>query len=391
MARFISLIFCLYCFSTALYSQVGYDFESGFPEWIQKPVSSWELTKTSAISGTYSLMHSEKTVAGKDTIFLPVSGITFAGHDVTWKFLLRYNYNPAPTNRWAVILAANDTSANYNGYAVGVNANTNDDILCLYRINNGVYTEILKTNINLGTSKTALEIRRNQNDYWHIGTGNDFSSISFYSDSISDTGYSDISYFSILHIFTSSASKVLFVDDISINAVDRIEKEPDTEIIPPNTQIAGASISSVSKDTIEVFRFDIQDVDVTDAFPTYLRQVTIKDAKPPSSANWGKTIKNAYLYADNLLITSNTTINDSIVFHFNHDLLIPSGSSSGLSMKIMINDSLTDNSALKFKIDKNNHGFSSSTDGSGMVAAITNDILSGVFAVTVDADTIRWR
>ncbi|MDR2382842.1 MAG: hypothetical protein LBD76_03035, partial [Prevotellaceae bacterium] len=387
-----------------LHSQVSYDFESGSLDgWIQKPANSWGLT-SSALSGDSSLLHSEKKVKTNDTIFVPITGITFANHDVTWKFLLKHTYDPSADNKWAVILAANSLN-NFSGYAVGVNMKTNsanDDMLCLYKVNKGSYTEIVR-NINWQTSVTknnvaALEIRRNANNYWQIGinVGGDFSNISFSNDSILDATYSDISYFGIIHFFTSSASasESLYIDDISINAVDRtVTRALDTEIIPPDEQISGQNISSVSKDTIEVFRFGVQDIANSDNLPTYLRQITVKNAKPPSYANWTTTVKNAYLHAENtgnLQITTTIT-DDSITFLLDNDLLIPSGDTVDLSVRIVLNDSLTDNSALQFKIDRKNHGFISATNGSGMVTELTNDIVSGIFTVDVKADTIVWR
>ncbi|MDR2027696.1 MAG: hypothetical protein LBQ01_09095, partial [Prevotellaceae bacterium] len=406
MIRAIYLILCLFCYSSVLYSQIRYDFESGFSEWIQKPASSWELTtSTAALSGSSSLLHSQKNVATSDTIFIPVSGITFADHDVIWKFLLKHTYNPSSTNKWAVILAADTISKNLNGYAVGVNmkSGATNDILCLYRVNGNSYTEIIPTDINwqqlVTTSKVAaLEIRRNASDYWQIGIniGGDFSNISFYNYSILDTEYSDISYFGILHIFTSSASRSLYIDDISIDAVDKsVTRAFDTEIISPaGEQVAGKNISSVDKDTVEVIKFEIQDIAGSDVLPAYLRQITVKNAKPPSCADWKTTVKNAYLYAENIENpqTATTVItSDSIVFLLDNDLVVPAGDTVALSVKIVLNDSLTDNSTLQFKIDRRNHGFVSSSKGSGMVAELTDDIVSGIFTVDVEADTIFWR
>ncbi|MDR1594440.1 MAG: hypothetical protein LBS43_08170, partial [Prevotellaceae bacterium] len=409
MTRVICLILCSFCFSFVLRSQINYDFESGsLSEWIQKPAESWGLTpiafaSDSSLSGNQSLMHSRKSTGNsRDSIFIPVNGITFAEHDVTWKFLLKYTYLPSNTNKWAVVLAANSIYNNFTGYAVGVNMKaSNDDILCLYVVNNNVYDEIIRTNIiwdnSVTGNKVALEIRRNHHNYWQIGAniGGYFSDIEFHTDSIPNTTYSDISYFGIIHFFTANYSKTLFIDDISIDAIDRnIPRAFDTEIIPPDGQILGRNISSVSEDTVEVFRFDIQDIAGSDALPTYLRQVTVKNAKPPSYANWKTTVKDAYLYSENVEISqiTNTTItNDSIVFVLNDDLVIPLGDTVDLLMKILLNDSLTDNSVLQFKIDRANHGFVTATNGSGMATELTDDIVSNIFTIDIEADTIRWK
>jgi hypothetical protein len=371
-------------------------------EWIQKPANSWELTSSNALSGNFSLKHKYKS-SGRDTIFLPVTGITFAEHDVTWKFLLHHTYNPAAGNKWLVILATNTILSNLNGYAVGVNmrnSSINDDILCLYRITNGAYTEIIRTNINWEVFVTkdsiaALDIRRNANDYWQIGidVGKDFSNISFYNDSVLDVTHSNISYFGILHVFTTTASESLYIDNISIDAVDKtIARAFDTEIIPPTEQIAGQDISSVNEDTIEVFKFGVHDIAGSDVLPTYLHQITVKNVKPLSSANWKTTVKNAYLHAESIGYLPTTTLitNDSIVFLLDNDLHVSSGGTINLSMKIDLNDSLTDNAVLQFKIDKK-HGFISSTNGSGIVAELTDNIVSNTFIVDVEADTITWK
>ncbi|MDR1895696.1 MAG: hypothetical protein LBR10_02775, partial [Prevotellaceae bacterium] len=387
-----------------MHSQIYYDFESqDIAEWIQKPASSWELTNSSAISGTKSLMHSLKDDAGQDTIFVPINGITFDGHDVTWKFMLKHQQDPSGTNKWAVILAANHTENNFNGYAIGVDmnsssSNTSDKLLYLYKVHNRTFTELLKTNINWQATVTKnnsaiVEIKRDYNNFWKIGLGNDFSNISFYDDSIKNEDYTDISFFGILYVFTKTASDKFFIDEIHIDAENKIvPKEANTEILAPEEQIVGENISSVNKDTVEVFKFEIKDVAGIDTFSTYLKQVTVKNAKPPASADWKQTIKNACLYVENTLIPCNITVGeDSIRCVFDETLFIPSGETKKFSLKIALNDYVTDNSTLQFKIDKDNHGFISSNTGSGMVAALNDDIVSGIFTIIVDADRITLK
>ncbi|MDR0683201.1 MAG: hypothetical protein LBG15_15375, partial [Dysgonamonadaceae bacterium] len=398
MTRAICLVLCIFCFPFVLRSQVSYDFESGSLDgWIQKPANSWGVA-SSALFDSKSLNHSRSGVSGTDTIFIPVTGITFEEHEVTWRFLLQHKTNPTVNNKWFIIIAADTVTDKFNGYAVSVTTGTTTNILSLYRVDNGNSTSIITTDISwrdsIGTDIAALEIKKDHNDYWTIGIGDNFSNISFYNNSIPDAEHSNISYFGILHIFTSSNAKSLFIDDISIDAVNRsITRAFDTEIISPDEQISGRNISSVSNDTIEVVRFGVQDIADSDNLPTYLRQITVKNAKPPSHADWKTTVKNAFLYAEsveNPQIANTTITDDSIVFLLNDNLLIPSGDTVDLTMKIVLNDSLTDNSTLKFKIDRKNHGFISATNGSGMATELTDDIVSNVFTVDVKADTILW-
>ncbi|MDR2424123.1 MAG: hypothetical protein LBD59_05285, partial [Prevotellaceae bacterium] len=399
MKRGLIISVCV-CLSSILQAQILYDFEANLDGWIQKPANSWTRTMSNnyVLSGTASLRH-DRTGANTDSIFIPISGIAFENHDITWKFLLRHGYNPSGTNKWAVILAANSTANQFSGYAVGVNmkTGTTDDLLCLYQVNAGVFSEICKTNINwqdlVGIGRAeAVEIRRDEHGIWTIGSGENFSSISFYAQTISNTAYSDISFFGILFVYTSTAAKLLSVDDISIEAVDKIIKESDTEIILPDSQITGDDISSTSWDTINALKFSIQDVDITDNFPTYLQQIVVRNPQPAASSIWEKTIANAWLYNGDLQINSNVLIkNDSITFLFPNNLFIPSGEVVNLLMKISLTDSLTDNSTLQFKIDKNNHGCRASANGSGILPVLVNDIVSGIFTIRVDADTILLK
>ncbi|MDR0384927.1 MAG: hypothetical protein LBH60_02480, partial [Prevotellaceae bacterium] len=398
MVRVIHLILCMFCSLSVLYSQIGYDFESGFSEWIQKPAASWELTP-SALSGNFSLMHSRTGVQTRDTIFVPVERITLGQYDVRWKFLLKHTNNPSNANKWAVILAANSIVGDFKGYAVGVNMRTNstsDDILCLYQVHNDTYTEIIRTDINWETlvgenNIAALEIRRSRNDYWRTGinVGGNFSNISFYADSVMNNAYSDFSYFGIIHAFTASekASKSLYIDDISIDAAFEAS---DIETIAPEEQISGGNISSAGNDTVGVLRFGIRSIDDPDIQPVSLCQVTVKNAKPPFCANWKSTIKNAYLYTEtnkNLRMTNTVITNDSIVFLIRDDLFISNSDTVDLSMKIVLNDSLTDNSTLQFKIENTD----SSIANFEMAVESTNDIVSDIFTIDIKADTILWQ
>jgi len=396
MLKFIAcLISCFLIYPFGGNSQVVYDFEmDGISQWMQNPASSWDLAENqSAISGSKSLMHLEKDDAGKDFIYKSISNIEFED-EITWRFLLKHTYNPSASNKWAVLLSANDASAAPNGYAVGVNMRSgiSDDRLCLYKVKNGTFEEIIKTSFNWETyiqhNIGAVEVTKSESGLWKIGLGlSDFSNISYAANSVVDVEYKNISYFGIVHVYTKTASKTLFVDDISINSA-KIVKEPDTEILPPTQQVSAANISSITIDTTEVFRFDIKDVDLVDTFSTYLQKIVIKNSKP--EYEWADIIKQAYIYSPEKLSSTTAITNDSIVFNFAQNLFIASGETSSFSVKILLKDILEDNSVLQFMISKDNSGFIASNQGSGINEPI-NDIISNEFTVTVEATNIVWK
>jgi len=132
------------------YAQLSFSFENGLDScWQQVPEQRWEASADEPLSGRYSLKHVfDNASAGSDQIACSLNGLQPAMGEVQWQFSLRHGYNPSASNYWIFFLMAEkgaswmDAGNENNGYAVGLNYATKNDILCLYRIAGGKDTEI---------------------------------------------------------------------------------------------------------------------------------------------------------------------------------------------------------------------------------------------------------
>ena len=229
-------IAALLCLSLSANAQFVADFEIGnLNEWQQSPDETWSATTASGrISENFSLRHIGSSSAATDYISAPIQHFDVSAGITTWQFRMKYNYNPTNTNKWAIILMA-DTSAtewnnsgNFNGYAIGVNQVTADKRLCLYAINNGVYSELLKTVINwndsIGTASTtivAIEIIRDAIGEWdlRLAKSTSFDDVKSYG-TIIDAQHLSANYFGAISIYSSASAGAqrLWLDDISISS-----------------------------------------------------------------------------------------------------------------------------------------------------------------------------
>ncbi|MDR2362009.1 MAG: lamin tail domain-containing protein [Prevotellaceae bacterium] len=218
-------------------AQFSDDFENGaLAGWLQAPAGMWSASSASGrLSGGFSLRHSSTLTQTTDWISAPVEAFSLDEGMTTWRFLMRYNYNPTTNNKWAVVLMS-DTSATAweagagDGYAVGVNqaVGISDKLLCLYAIHDNNFTEVIKTTVNwntdIGTSTSttvAMEIVRSADGEWnlYLAKSNRFDSLQWYGSAV-HTDYLQAHYFGAVNTYTSASSggQKLWLDDIYIRS-----------------------------------------------------------------------------------------------------------------------------------------------------------------------------
>jgi hypothetical protein len=236
MRLLLFLFLYLPCVAAAQFTD---DFESGnLDGWTQTPAGAWSAASiTGRLSGNFSLRHTpdvSSTGTYRDRISMPIETFPLTEGNTVWRFLMRYNYNPTATNKWAVLLMS-DTDAthwsslgDYKGYAVGVNlpASTTNKILCLYEIRDG-YKEIINTGINwytdVGTSATttvAIEIRRSAAGEWRFywaKTGK-FEDLQEVGTAVTNVQYTAANYFGAINEYTSASAgaQKFWLDNITI-------------------------------------------------------------------------------------------------------------------------------------------------------------------------------
>ncbi len=221
------IIFLLLVPITA-FAQLTDNFEDGdISNWLESNVGRWEASSDNPLNGAYSLHHIfDNSVGDTDQISIALPAIDLSAENINWQFQIKYGYNPSGGNNWSVFLMSDANSlemlptGSANGYALGVNYNSSDDKIKLYKIEDGNETVIVNTGIDwqniVGVSqKVGFEILRTISGDWEvyidytggfdnlelIGTGN-------------NSDYSTADFFGVYYLYTSSADCKLWIDDI---------------------------------------------------------------------------------------------------------------------------------------------------------------------------------
>ena len=219
--------------------QISDDFESaGISRWIVSVPGHWKAEGITPLSGLYSLHQSfDNTQSGNDQIGIslldlkPGSGIT------TWSFKVRHGYNPSSSNSWGCFLMSDkDPSAmvpmgTVNGFVVGVNLSGYDDTLRLWKIKNGTVYKVFSSGLNwekdIGISSfAAITVERSSAGAWKMSVKKGTTAQEW------QTAGKDIELFNPLwfgfyYKYTSTADRLLWIDDVKIDGVFY------TDTVPP--------------------------------------------------------------------------------------------------------------------------------------------------------------
>jgi len=150
--------------------------------------------------------------------------LVFNRQDISWSIdISNGDWNPSSSNKFCFFLMADKQLLydNVSGYAVGVDMDGHDDILCLYRVDNGVYTRIAETSYMWGEkSYVNLRVIRLHTGNWIISYNDNPSSL-VYKVGIEcyDNVYKDGEYSGVLFHYTSSRANKLWIDNYNISVV----------------------------------------------------------------------------------------------------------------------------------------------------------------------------
>jgi len=231
MKQYLFLLFSILpIFSNA---QVIYNFESGsITEWLEVPASRWQASNIQPLEGIFSLKHSfNNTVSSTDKISTPLPVWNIAIGNISWRFKIRYGYDPSSSNCWWVYLMS-DQDANAmgnpsscNGYVVGVNFSGSDDLLKIWQVTPDASQILLTSTLNWQTSITAagigaIEIERKTDGVFtlRVSTTGNFADLQDLG-SFQDVEITDFNHFGICYKYTSSADQLLWFDDFSIKSI----------------------------------------------------------------------------------------------------------------------------------------------------------------------------
>ncbi len=384
------LLLPVYIFSQT--DTISDDFEDGdISNWTQNVAATWDATTSSPISGSYSLQHTNAGGSGEEQISIPFSGIEITLGITTWRFQVKHSFNPSSQNNWAVFLFSDkDATEMYNGgtangYAVGVDFTGSDDLIKLWRIDNGSLTEIITTSINcqnsVGTANAAgFEITRTASGDWtlKIDTVNGGFDSLVNAGTVNDNTYSTANYFGIFYEYSSTHVTDFQFDDLQIIGA---AGNNDDSYISAGADTEPATISSLINDAdgVEVFDITFNDAGTSDGKPTIVDSLFFSQATNNDIQDWTSVIAGAKLFGNDLPSGISGTI-DSNGISFAKDSLfvIDDNSMETYKLQIWLKNSLpdtVDNKNLVFKLDYNDitTNISGSSFGAGTVESGDNN------------------
>ena len=393
------------------YSQLSFNFESGsLTGWTQVPDGHWAASSSASLNGTYSLKQTlNSSVDATDRISTALPPWNPNSGTITWQAKIRHGYNPSSSNRWWIYLMANQDANQMqlgglaSGYAIGVNLVGSDDLLKLWRIDNGVAQPIIASTLNWETQvKTAgigaVEIERKPNGIFTLKASSigSFSGLTNFG-SITDNGLSDFSFFGICYSYSSSGDLLLWVDDISISFNPVNKNDITTEVINPTAQISANSISSISNSrslALDLMKFQVKDKIVVDNLPTRVKKLVFKKAISSNSANWLATIGGIRIKnPDGEVSILNQIIKDDRieVAVDSTTSVIPNGETKEFTLSLFLKpENLVEGSTIKMMIDSVHHGFEAGLSGSDFTYTFPHRVLSNVFTVGVNATSLKF-
>ena len=211
------------------HGQIVFDFESdSLTQWTQYPYGRWEISSTDPLSGEASLWHAyDHSSDSRDRISFPAS-FSLASNPTTWRCQVRYDYNPSGGNHWGYLLLA-DTSAEamhpsglVNGYLLGVNYNTSDDLLKIWKLISGSGYECVTTSFNWQNeidpgTVVGLQVENDGEGNWkvYVDKNGGFDELRL-AGSGTDNEYTDSRHAGFYYQYTSSADQKLWFDDVYI-------------------------------------------------------------------------------------------------------------------------------------------------------------------------------
>lgn len=228
-----TLFFCLNC-----ESQLNYNFENGLPENLEQyPKGRWNITNENKIEGSYSLHHTyDNPESGIDAISLKYTNALDFNSQITWSFRICYDYNPSSANNWAVYLSSDlpsfemSSTGKASGIVVGVNFIGNDDLLKIWKVENGKLTQIIATSTNyeevIADSSALIKVIYQPSGDWeiYISADGDERHLKLAGSNSLAVNYQS-NYFGLCYKYSSQQDRKLWIDDIRIvcNFVNDIE------------------------------------------------------------------------------------------------------------------------------------------------------------------------
>ena len=238
--------------STYLYF-LNDDFEdSDISDWQQSHPGHWIASNENPINGSFSLRQIyDNNQSATEWISHKVCCVDLSDTTIIWKFSVRFdNSSPSSSNNWNVVLMSDNNpidSSSFNGYAIGINWDATDDLIKLWKIENGNINVLGTSSFNYDTQTQAGQIvpffiSRTSDGVWKVAidtlNNDSFDTII----TVNDNQFTQANYFAFRYQYTSTLDRKLSFDDVYFG-----HTIPDT--IPPRLD----TVIAISADTLLLY------------------------------------------------------------------------------------------------------------------------------------------
>ena len=203
--------------------------------------AEWLASSTEPITGTYSLQHNTSATSGQSTISRRVDQCNDAGvivgANTVWNFEISFPTDATLNSNFQVFLAATDSnffSSNNNGYAVVIDQSSlpsagANDLLRLYRVDNGVYasTPIINSSLDWptafnGGTRVGIEVVLSEAGEWTMrydanGGFDALQTVGSGSEPNGVVSYPFAPYYGVRFKYLVSTANLLKIDNLNID------------------------------------------------------------------------------------------------------------------------------------------------------------------------------
>ena len=221
----ILLFATCYCYTQELL----FSFNSDLSSWQQSSNTPWCIDTLNPLISTGSLHHCfDNSISDFDVIAFPHKPLLLDSALTTWEFKLQYAYPPSSGNNWSIWLSSDlsfaemHPSGKANGYILGVNYTGSDDLLKLWKQQDGTKTVLYESDFNWQNEVASndliqLRVTRSSEGLWKIYAGKDSTPI-FLGQQTDNTFSSSIAT-GIYYEYTSSQDMKLWIDNYRIEGL----------------------------------------------------------------------------------------------------------------------------------------------------------------------------
>ncbi|MFM7104868.1 MAG: hypothetical protein ACKOW8_05040, partial [Flavobacteriales bacterium] len=201
----------------------------------------WLASNAEPITGTYSLRHNTSATSGQSTISRRVDPCNDAGvivgANTVWNFEISFPTDATLNSNFQVFLAATDSnffSSSNDGYAVVIDQSSlpsagANDLLRLYRVDNGVYasTPIINSSLDWptafnGGTRVGIEVVLSEAGQWTLkydanGGFDALQTVGSGSEPNGIVSYPFAPYYGVRFKYLVSTANLLKIDNINID------------------------------------------------------------------------------------------------------------------------------------------------------------------------------